>query len=476
MKRKKKGVWVLLSIIAIVNFAVVGLNLLDPMPEGGEYEDGILRVWVTWGDDREQIQPLFDRFTQEMGQPVKVESGVRLNQLEEALASDTPPDIVILSNNAPVASYYHQGWIEPLDDWIEGTDIDMADIYPAPLSQCRLNDDTYSCLPWGADAYALYWNKDLFAAAGLDPERPPSSMDELIEDAEQLTFRNEAGEFSQVGFVPDYPRSRIGLYAHMFGGSWFAKDSDKLMVDSQPMIDTLNWQLQLFNQMGTAEADQFVSSIYPYSNSKHAVFGGIRMNCQQCHRYAPPKNNMPENGFYDGKIAMLVDGEWQLDANYISTFKPGLNYGVAPFPASALHPELANSSIIQGPVAVISTGTQDNDAATRLLAWMMTPETVAELAYSTNLLPTSHTAAQDLHFEQIPNFQMFMDLVASPNSISIMSTQKSGEVNQALVEAERNILHETGGDPASVLSNIQTKFVSESQGSLITKKYPIRIQ
>ena len=472
MKRKKSGFWIILSIIIIVNFAVVGLNMLDPLPEGGEYEDGVLRVWATWGDDRDKIQPLFDRYTQETGQPVKVASRVRLNQLEEALASDTPPDVVILSNNAPVASYYQQGWVEPLDDWIEATDIDMADIYPAPLSQCNLSDGSYACLPWGADAYALYWNKDLFAAAGLDPVQPPSSMEEMLEYAEQLTVQDEAGEFSRVGFIPDYPRSQIGLYAHMFGGSWFAEDSDKLMVNSQPMIDALNWQLQPYKQMEAAEADQFISSIYPNSNSKHPVFGGVRMNCQQCHRYTPPKKNMPENGFYDGKVAMLVDGEWQLGTNYISNFEPDLNYGVAPFPASALHLELANSSLIQGSVVVISTNTQDKAAAANLLAWMMTPETVADLAYSTNLLPTSHTAAQDLRFEQIPNYKMFMDLVASPNSSSIISTRNNGEVNQALAEAERDLLHETGGDPASLLSNIQTEFVSESQVSLDNQETP----
>ena len=472
MNKKKKGFWAVFGLILIINFAVVSLNLLDPMLEGGEYEAGVLRVWVTWGDDRDKIQPLFDRYIQETGQPVKVASRVRLTQLEEALASDTPPDIVILSNNVPVASYYQQGWIEPLDQWIEGTDIDMADIYPAPLSQCKLSDGSYACLPWGADTYALYWNKDLFAAAGLDPEQPPSSMEAMLECAEQLNAWDEAGQLKQVGFVPDYPRSRMGLYAHMFGGSWIFEDGEKLMINSQLMIDALNWQLQPYKQMGTTEADQFISSIYPYSNSKHAVFGGIRMNCQQCHRYGPPKKNMPENGFYDGKIAMLVDGEWQLDANYISSFKPDLEYGVAPFPASALHPELANSSIIQGPVVAISTGAQDIAAATNLLAWMMTPEIVAEMAYFTNLLPTSHTAAQDLRFEQIPNYKMFMDLVASPNSSSIISTRNNGEVNQALAEAERDLLHETGGDPASLLSNIQTEFVSESQVSLDNQETP----
>jgi maltose-binding protein MalE len=258
----------------------------------------------------------------------------------------------------------------------------------------------------------------------------------------------------------------------MFGGYRIAEDSENLMVDFQQIFDALNWQLQSYKQMGTTEADQFFSSIYPYSNSKHAVFGGIRMNCQQCHRYTPPKKNMPENGFYDGQIVMLVDGEWQLDANYISNFKPDLDYGVAPFPASAFHPKLANSSVIEGPVVVISANTQDKAAAANLLAWMMTPETVAELAYSTNLLPTSQTAAKDLRFEQISNYQMFMDLVASPNSSSIMSTRNSGEVNQALAQAERDLLHETGGDPVSVLSNIQTKFVSELQSSLDSQETP----
>ena len=43
-----------------------------------------------------------------------------------------------------------------------------------------------------------------------------------------------------------------------------------------------------------------------------------------------------------------------------------------------------------------------------------------------------------------------------------MSTRDSGEVNQALTQVERDLLHETGGNPEAILSNIQTKFVSES--------------
>ena len=49
--------------------------------------------------------------------------------------------------------------------------IDLTDFYDAPLDQCKYGEQIL-CLPWGADMYALFWNKDAFEAAGLDPETP----------------------------------------------------------------------------------------------------------------------------------------------------------------------------------------------------------------------------------------------------------------------------------------------------------------
>ena len=46
---------------------------------------------------------------------------------------------------------------------------------------------------------ALYYNKDMFREAGLDPERPPATWDELIEYADRLTLRNENGDPVRAG-------------------------------------------------------------------------------------------------------------------------------------------------------------------------------------------------------------------------------------------------------------------------------------
>jgi multiple sugar transport system substrate-binding protein len=461
---KKKGLFFLMSVVTIVNFAVMQLNLLDPSPEGSAYEEGVLRVWVSWGDNPDHLQPLFDRYTVETGQPVRVTTGVDIDQIDQALTSETPPDVVVLSNSAPVGSYYEDGTIESLDTWIETTGIALDDIFPASLVQCEMPDGSIPCLPWVSDAFALFWNKDAFVNAGLDPERPPQTLEELLEYADLLTIRNVEGELSQVGFIPDYPRSHTDLYAHMFGGSWFHEKGTELAVNSQEMIDASNWQLMFFQAPGIEETNQFVSSINRYMNSSHPVFGNTTLNCQQCHRYVPAKNkNMPDQGFYDGKVAMMVDGEWQLGAEYISQLSPGLNYGVAPLPPSAGHPERANSTVVQGAVAVIPSGALDKKAAANLMAWMMSPETAAEVAIATTSLPTNRVAANDLRFKRIPNFQVFMDLMAAHKSSSVVSTPISLEVNEALAEVEKGLLHNTGGLPTNMLVHAQADLSTGSR-------------
>ena len=151
---------------------------------------------------------------------------------------------------------------------------------------------------------------------------------------------------------------------------------------------------------------------------------------------------------------MMVDGEWQLGTNYIPHLYPDLNYGVAPFPPSANHPERTNSSIVQGPVAILPSGGLEKKAAANLLAWMMSPETVAEAALATNSLPTSRTASQDARFQEIPSFQVFLNLMADPNTSAIVSTPISLEVNTALKKAEKDILHQEVGEPISMLEEV----------------------
>jgi multiple sugar transport system substrate-binding protein len=459
MKNKKKGVLAIIGFAPILSYVFIS-GLLTPLPKGGEYEEGVLRVWATWGDDPVHLQSLFDSYTQTTGQPIKVTTGFDSHQIEKGLSEDTPPDLVILSSNALVSSYYEQGLIEPLDPWIETAGIDLDDTYQAALAQCEMPDGIYTCLPWGADVFALFWNKDLFTATGLDPEHPPQTMEEMITYADLLTTRDEEGELIQAGFIPDFPRSYTIPYAHMFGGDLYDMNGSKPAANSQAMIDAMTWQRKFYDILGEQEADQFVLSINRYMKSNHPVFGGTPLNCQQCHRSDPPGKgkNIPDHGFYDGKVAMMVSGEWQLGPDYIAHFNPDLNYGVTPLPPPANHQEQANSGFVQGSVVIIPSGGLDKASAANLLAWLMLPETVAEISTVNTSLPTSQAAALDPRFQQIPYFQVFMDLMAGAGSSYNISTPISLELNTALGMVEKELLHKQGGEPASLLGELQAEF------------------
>jgi multiple sugar transport system substrate-binding protein len=402
---RKKGAVLLLGLVVIVSWWwVVGRGSL------AQPSEGVIDVWATWGDGPEQLQALFERYEGSSQVPVKVTTRIRSDDLLESLAGAEPPDLVILSGADLVASYDEQELVEPLNGWIQASGIDLDDVYPAALTRCNGPDGEHLCVPWGCDVDALFWNKDLFAAAGLDPERPPQTMEELVAFASKLTTRDEEGELSQVGFIPDFPRSHADLYAHMSGGT-------EQTVNSQPAADASKWQMQFYNTYAAEDLTDFVSSFTPYMTSRHPTYAGRRLSCQQCHRSSPIQNGKtPDAGFAEGKIAMMIDGEWHVSPKALADETPQVNYGVAPFPPPAGHPERANTGMVRGPVVIVPARATDKEAAVHLLAWMTSPEVVAEAAYANSFLPTSRTAAQDPRFQQNPDFKVFVDLLTHPNA------------------------------------------------------------
>jgi multiple sugar transport system substrate-binding protein len=422
-------------------------------------EDRVVDVWATWGEEPDHLQALLYRYSQSSGVPVQITTQVRSDDLLKALADAEPPDLVILSNGDLVESYHQRGLVEPLDGWIQASGIDLDDMYPAPLAQCRGLNGATLCLPWGCDVDVLFWNKDLFEAAGLDPELPPQTMEELLEYASKLTIRDEKGELGQVGFIPDFPRSHAELYVRMFGRAFYRDEGAELVINSQPVIDALNWQRQFYSIYAPEDLEDFVSSFTPYMTSRHPLYAGRRLSCQQCHRSSPIQSNKtPDRGFADGKIAMMIDGQWQASLHALSQDDPQVNFGFAPFPPPAKHPEQANNALAQGPVVIVPAGARDKEAAIQLLAWMTSPEIVAEAAYVHSMLPTSRAAAADPRLQQDPNSKRFVGLMAHPSAKPAVTTPITPELNEALGRIEAELLY-TGGDLVPLLNEVQAELV-----------------
>ncbi len=97
-------------------------------------------------------------------------------KLLAAVAAGNPPVLTMVDyKNVPY--YAQQGVFEPLDSYASPDD--MKDFIPGLLTDLTYHGKLYA-LPFNRSTQGLYYNKDLFKAAGLDPEKPPATWDDVI--------------------------------------------------------------------------------------------------------------------------------------------------------------------------------------------------------------------------------------------------------------------------------------------------------
>lgn len=90
--------------------------------------------------------------------------------------------------------------IMPFDDLVK-TDEDKAwldSFYPAFMENSQTGGKTYG-IPFQRSTPVLYWNKEAFAEAGLDPEAPPATWEETIEMGKKLVKKDDSGNVSRWG-------------------------------------------------------------------------------------------------------------------------------------------------------------------------------------------------------------------------------------------------------------------------------------
>jgi multiple sugar transport system substrate-binding protein len=143
-----------------------------------------------------------------------------------AFATRTNPDIISI-DNPDHAAFAARGAFLDLTDLAAGSDqIDMDNYFPGPRSSFTWDGGVYG-IPRASNTIALYYNKDLFEAAGLDPDSPPTTWDELYEAASALTdpdndvygiaFSAKASEEGTFQFLP---------WLQMTGGSFEQVNGD----------------------------------------------------------------------------------------------------------------------------------------------------------------------------------------------------------------------------------------------------------
>ena len=137
-----------------------------------------------------------------------------------AVATRTNPDLIAI-DNPDHAAFAARGAFLDISDRIATSDvIDIDRVFDGPRASLTWDDAIYG-IPRASNTIALYYNKDMYEAAGLDPDNPPQTWDELLEAARALTdpdndvygiaFSARASEEGTFQFLP---------WAQMAGGGF----------------------------------------------------------------------------------------------------------------------------------------------------------------------------------------------------------------------------------------------------------------
>jgi multiple sugar transport system substrate-binding protein len=241
-------------------------------------------------------------------------------KLFQAAASKTTPDLVVLDNPS-VAKFADTGLL------VSNTNsgLDASAVLPNVLSAGEFEGDTYGA-PIGANTLALFYNKALFKAAGL---QPPATWDELTAAARSLSTSDVKG----IGFSAFASEEGTFQFLPFFWGAGADLD-DVASTDAVAALEL--WKRWV--EDGSASS------------------ANVNANQQDIR-----------DQFLAGKLGMMVNGTWQLSA----LDEAGIDYGVVPIPAKngGAAPSPLGGEFVQ--VVVSDAATQS--AAARFAQCMIDP-------------------------------------------------------------------------------------------------------
>ena len=235
------------------------------------------------------------------------------------------------------------GLICPVGDVLD--EAFLADFYPNQLEACSIGGVVYS-LPVYSSPFVLYYNTQLFEQAGLDPNAPPTTYDEMLEMAEKLSQLTSADgnpvyAFGQTTASVAVSGAALTAMTANFGGSLLTADGE-LATDSDAFRQTFE-MVKLLDEKGY--------------NPQNAKLKDLR------------------NLFALGQLAMYYDQSWGFSG------VQGINPDAASFTASAkplAGGEGNGASILQAHILTfVDNGDAQRDAAKKFTEFLVSEETLS---------------------------------------------------------------------------------------------------
>ncbi|WP_097461462.1 ABC transporter substrate-binding protein [Mangrovitalea sediminis] len=307
----------------------------------------------------------------------------------------------------------------------------LHSFYPALMKNGEVNGKTWG-VPFQRSTIVMYYNKDMFRAAGLDPNHPPATWKELVSMGEKLTHKDANGDVTQWGLmIPStgYPYWMFGALTKENGQVLMNQAGTKTYFDKPAVVEALSF----WKSLGTQ---------YHIMPKGTIDWGTLRQN------------------FLDQKTAMM----WHSTGNLTAVKNNAkFDFGVAMLPAN----KEPGSPTGGGNFYLFKHSTpEQREAAFKLVKFMTSPEEAAKWSIATGYMGVSpaayKTPALESYVKTFPQAAVARDQLKY--ATAELSTHQSGRVRKLLDDAIQAAL--TGEEsPKAALSSAQ------KQATRILRRY-----
>lgn len=366
----------------------------------------VIRYWEKWtGFEAEAMRAVVDDFNASQDR-IWVEYS-SISQIERrlmlAIAGGVPPDLAgVWAKSLPV--YAENNALTPLDGFAAEHDLD-AEHYTEVFWRMGFHRGRLWGLPSTPASVALVWNKKLFAEAGLDPDQPPRTLEELEVFNEKLTVWNEDGSLQRAGFLPAEPGWWNELWGWWFGGQLW--DGEQITADAPGNLEAFRWIESYTQRFGARNLMAFRSG-----------FGNFAS---------------PQNPFFTGRVAMVTQGPWIY--NFIRNYAPeDFEWGAAPFPGVRADEEPV--AIVESDMLIIPAGAPHPEEAFEFIAYVQSQPAMEKLCLGQRKFsPLRETSEDFLAAHPNPQIGTFLEIARSERADYIppltVWNQYSNELRQA---------------------------------------------
>jgi multiple sugar transport system substrate-binding protein len=289
-------------------------------------------------------------------------------KIAQAIASGEVPDLMGM-DLIYGPQFEAAGQLVDITDLI-GSDPSLKTASPGHMAVSTYDGRLYG-VPLYADVSALFYNKDLFRKAGLDPDRPPTSLAEIREYADKITaLGGDVKGYFLPGSCAGCNIFTVGPLMWASGATIEPKDANDEPLQGDGVKDVLQWARDMIK----------AGNVHEDARSENGETFHLR--------------------FGSGKLGMMGTGNFNIAL--VKEQNPNMDFGVALLPGVKSGQV---SSFAGGDIVTIPKGSKRVDDAIDFMKFLLSEETQVEV-YAKNLnMTTRGDMADNQYFRENPKVQ-----------------------------------------------------------------------